>query len=75
MNLYVQLKRILKDPPLQWGQVIDYADGVATVQMPGGGLLSARGTASIGDNVYVRNDVIEGIAPDLPLEPIDVDAT
>lgn len=75
MNYYAELKKILPDPPLQSGTVVAFAGGVATVQLPGGGTIDARGEAAVGDKVYVRNSVIEGEAPNLPLEVIDVDAT
>lgn len=75
MNYYAELKKILPDPPLQSGTVVAFAGGVATVQLPGGGTIDARGEATVGDKVYVRNSVIEGEAPNLPLEVIDVDAT
>lgn len=71
-NLYEQFRQLIPDPPLQAGTVIDTGSGVVTVQLPGGGLIKARGTAAIGEKVFVRNDVIEGVAPNLPLEIIEV---
>jgi hypothetical protein len=46
--------------------------GVVTVQLPGGGLLKARGTAAVGQKVFVRDAVIEAIAPNLTLEIIEI---
>ena len=46
--------------------------GVVTVQLPGGGRLNARGQAEIGQNVFVRDGLVEAIAPSLPLEVIDI---
>jgi hypothetical protein len=40
--------------------------------MPGGGLIKARGSAAIGQNVFVRDDAVEGIAPALTLELIEI---
>ena len=40
-------------------------NGVATVDLPGGGRLQARGDAQAGQRVFVRNGVIEGEAPNL----------
>ena len=71
-NLYEQFRRLIPDPPLQAGTVIDTGSGVVTVQLPGGGLIKARGTADIGDRVFVRDEAIEGIAPSLPVEIIEV---
>jgi hypothetical protein len=71
-NLYQQFRSLLPDPPLQVGTVIATNGGVATVQMPGGGLLKARGTALVGQKVFVRDGVIEAIAPNLTLEIIEI---
>lgn len=71
-NLYQQFRSLLPDPPLQVGTVIATNGGVATVQMPGGGLLKARGTALVGQKVFVRDGVIEAIAPNLTLEVIEI---
>jgi hypothetical protein len=71
-NLYQQFRSLLPDPPLQVGTVLTTNGGVATVQMPGGGLLKARGTALLGQKVFVRDGVIEAIAPNLTLEIIEI---
>jgi hypothetical protein len=71
-NLYQQFRSLLPDPPLQVGTVLTTNGGVATVQMPGGGLLKARGTALVGQKVFVRDGVIEAIAPNLTLEIIEI---
>ncbi len=54
--------------PLQVGTVASVDGGVATIDLPGGGRLRARGDASIGARVFVRDNVIEGPAPSLPLD-------
>lgn len=46
--------------------------GVVTVALPGGGLIRARGSSAIGQKVFVRDDVIEGGAPSLTLEIIEI---
>jgi hypothetical protein len=71
-NLYHQFRALLPDPPLQVGTVIAVSGGVVTVQMPGGGLLKARGDALVGQKVFVRDAVVEAIAPNLTLEIIDI---
>jgi hypothetical protein len=71
-NLYQQFRSLLPDPPLQVGTIIAVNGGVATVQMPGDGLLKARGTALVGQKVFVRDGVIEAIAPNLTLEIIEI---
>ena len=47
------------------------AGQLCTVQLPGGGVLQARGTASIGQRVFVRDGVIEGEAP--AITPVDIE--
>ena len=71
-NLYQQFRALLPDPPLQVGTVIAVSGGVVTVQMPGGGLLKARGDAVVGQKVFVRDAVVEAVAPNLTLEIIDI---
>lgn len=71
-NLYEQFRRLIPEPPLQAGAVIEVGSGVVTVQLPGGGRIKARGNAVIGQNVFVRDDAVEGIAPLLPLELIEI---
>ena len=71
-NLFKRFKALLADPPLTTGVVLGYDNGVATVSEPGGGQLLARGTTVVGETVFVRNGVIEGQAPDLPVVIIEV---
>jgi hypothetical protein len=71
-NLYQQLRQLLPDAPLQAGTVLEVGSGVALVVLPGGGLIRARGDAAVGQTVFVRDEVIEGIAPSLPLEVIEI---
>jgi hypothetical protein len=71
-NLYEQFRQLLPDPPLQVGMVIDVGVGVVTVELPGGGRVRARGHAAIGQPVFVRDGVVEALAPNLPIEVIEV---
>ena len=71
-NLHQQFRALLPDPPLQVGTVIKVTGEVVTVQLPGGGLLKARGNAQVGQKVFVRDSVVEAIAPNLTLELIDI---
>lgn len=71
MNLFKRFQRLLPQNPLRVGQVLS-VDGTAfTVQETGGGLVQVRGEAAVGDKVYFRDSVIEGPAPNLPLEVIE----
>lgn len=40
-------------------------DQLAYVLLPGGAIVQARGTAAVGQRVFVRAGAIEGPAPDL----------
>jgi hypothetical protein len=71
-NIYRTFLNLLPARPLQVGTVLVIADGVATVELPGGGRLQARGAATGGQRVFVRDGVIEGVAPNLPIEIIEI---
>ena len=72
MNLYRQFLELLPQTPLQVGTVSAVTNGVCTVTLPGGGIDTARGSASVGQRVFIRDGAIEGLAPELPLVQIDV---
>ena len=71
-NLYQQFRQLLPDAPLQAGTVLEVGSGIVLVVLPGGGVSGARGNATVGQTVFVRDEVIEGIAPSLPLEIIEI---
>jgi hypothetical protein len=64
-NPYARFLALLPPRPLQVGTVIAVDGDVATVELPGGGVLHARGTVTVGDRVFVRDGLIEGEAPTL----------
>lgn len=72
LNPYAALLALLPERPLLVGTVNAFADGIATVELPGGGLVTARGAATVGQQVFVRDGAIEGTAPALPVEVIEV---
>lgn len=71
-NLYAQFKKLLPNAPLLVGTVAATYTGGATITLQGGGTLRARGEATVGDRVFVRDGVIEGLAPALTLVEIEV---
>lgn len=71
-NIYRQFLNLLPARPLQVGTVIAVDGSAATVQLPGGGLLQVRGAATVADQVFVRDGVIEGAAPALSIETIEI---
>lgn len=64
-NIYRTFLALLPPRPLQVGTVLAIASGVATIELPGGGRLQARGQATAGQRVFVRDGAVEGIAPSL----------
>lgn len=64
-NLYKQFMDLQSPKPLEVGTVAFVINGMATVDLPGGGRLQARGAAQAGQRVFVRDGAIEGEAPSL----------
>ena len=71
-NLFKAFLDLLPSRPLQVGVVSSIADGVATIALPGGGVVQARGDAVEGKRVFVRDGLIEGPAPELPFFAVEV---
>lgn len=72
MNIYKAFLDLIPQPLLQIGTVTSVSSGTATIEMPDGGILQARGAATVGQKVFVRDAVIEGVAPSLTIEVIDI---
>lgn len=71
-NLYQQFRALLPEAPLQAGTVVAVETGAVMAALPGGGLLKARGSAGIGQTVFVRDGVVESVAPSLPVVLIEI---
>ncbi len=71
-NIYALFRDLIREPRLNIGVVSLVSGGECSVTLPGGGVVRARGAATVGQKVFVRNRVIEGTAPDLPVEIIEV---
>lgn len=71
-NLFSLFKRLAAGSPLLAGDVISIDGDLATIELPDGARVQARGTASLGARVFVRAGVIESGAPALPLVLIDI---
>ncbi len=65
---YVRLQRVFgSEPPLRVAEVLtDHGDETVTVSYPGGGTERIRGTANVGQKVWARAGLMEGLAPDMP---------
>ena len=70
-NLFKRFQALIPTYPLRVGDVIAYDNGVATIQEQSG-VATARGEATVGDRVFFRNGAIEGPAPDMTIEIIEV---
>ena len=73
-NLYRELQELLPQPKLQVGILESISQEIATIRLPSGETLSARGPKPeyLGQRVFVRNNVIEGLAPNLPTQIIEI---
>lgn len=71
-NPYTRLIGLFPKDRLEIGMILSVDVGQARVQLLDGTTLTARGSGSIGDSVYVRAGVIEGLAPDLPAFNIEI---
>ena len=66
-NVFARMRALMAPGRVQIGTVVAYQDGVATVELPGGGRTRARGQATVGSKVFFTDGVIDGPAPDLPV--------
>jgi len=71
-NLYRDLRSLLPAPRLLIGTVTAIDAGKVMVTLPDGATLSARGNATLGSTVYIRDGAIEGPAPALTVEVIEI---
>jgi len=71
-NRFLRLKKLFPDAPLLVGDVVQATSYGATVELPSGAMITARGTATVGQRVFVRNGLIEGPAPALPFFDIEI---
>ena len=73
-NLYQEFQNLIPQPALQVGTVETVTGNIAKVRLPGGDTLIVRGADSnlINQKVFVKNNVIEGLAPNLSTEIIEI---
>jgi len=73
-NLYQEFNALAIEHPLQIGTVTKISNGIATIQLPSGEEITARGASSnlLNNTVFVKGDVIDGSAPSLPMSIIEI---
>jgi hypothetical protein len=74
-NLYRALRELLPEAPLQVATVssINTNQGTSTITWPGGSTQTVRGTSvPVASMAFVRAGMIEGAAPALTQETIEV---
>lgn len=65
INFQKQFLALLPQRRLVAGEVLAVSGGTALIELPGGIHIHARGEATAGQRVFVRDGAIEGPAPAL----------
>jgi len=71
-NPFAKLKALFAGPPLLVGTVTSVTGTDITVELPSGARVAARGSATVGQAVFVQGGVIQGEAPSLSVVNIEV---
>ena len=69
-NTLARFKRMTANEPLLIATLSSTNGNTSVMTLIDGGVLNVRGTGSIGGNYYIRSGMIEGQAPNLPLNNI-----
>lgn len=70
-NVFTRFKKLIPTQPLLVGDVVAIDGTSVVIEEFGGGRVVVRGEAVLGTRVYFRNGVVEGEAPDLPIEAVE----
>ena len=71
-NLLQQFKSLLPASPLLVGDVASISNNILTIDLPDGSEIAAKGTATVGQRVFVRGGMVEGLAPTLGYVEVDI---
>lgn len=71
-NAFKKLQDLLAPGAVQVGTVSAFANGIATVDLPGGGQVRAKGQTQVAAKVFVQDGKVLGAAPDLPVTVSDI---
>lgn len=69
-NLYRKFRDLISDEPLLVGEVLSIDP--MRIGLPDGSVITARGDAAVGQMVFVRDGAVEGQAPALAVEVIEI---
>ena len=71
-NLFSMFSDLIPSDPLVVGEVTSSSGDTHVCTLIDGGIVVVRGKASAGQKVFIKGDLIQGVAPNLTLEVIDV---
>lgn len=71
-NVLKRLQKLTAPQPTAVGTVSSVSSGVAVVTLMGGGTVQARGSATVGQRVFVTDGRIDGVAPTLTYVEVDI---
>ncbi len=71
-NLYQRLRGLFPGPALQVGTITAITGSLATIELPDGSKTTAIGSGTVGQQVYIRDGAIEGLAPGLSVVDITI---
>lgn len=73
-NIWRIFSDLMPAEPMLVGTVLaHFDDDYSTIEMPGGGVIRARGTGvAIGDKAFVQGGEVRGEAPDLTFYEVTV---
>lgn len=74
-NLYRALMELIPDAPLQIATVasINATEKTSIITWPGGDMQTVRGVnVPVGNQAFIRDGIIEGEAPSLTFETIEI---
>ena len=70
-NIWSQFEKLIAPAPLLIGTVAAIrADGLVSITLPDGSAITARGSGTVGNAVYVQDGVIQGNAPTMPVDVV-----
>jgi len=74
MNVWKQFENLLPKSPMLIATVTAHlSNDRSSVSFPGGGTAIVIGqTVSVNDKAFIQNNIIQGMAPTLPLHSFDI---